>query len=88
MITKIENHCKKDNCAYFFLENLKEVQKLILHNPFKTIEIDDENIILFMLESSIQYRGDWCVGVNTLIISCYCQNILKNALHYLYSTPL
>jgi hypothetical protein len=49
----------KNNYAYFVLESLNEEQKSILRNAPKTIEVDNINVQLFMLEASLHYGGDW-----------------------------
>ncbi len=49
----------KNHHAYFVLESLNEEQKSILRNAPKTIEVDDQNVQLFMLEASLHYGGDY-----------------------------
>lgn len=49
----------KNNHAYFVLESLNEEQKSILRNAPKTIEVDNLNVQLFMLEASLHYGGDY-----------------------------
>jgi hypothetical protein len=49
----------KNNHAYFVLESLNEEQKSILRNAPKTIEVDNMNVQLFMLEASLHYGGDY-----------------------------
>ena len=49
----------KNNYAYFVLESLNEEQKSILRNAPKTIEVDNLNVQLFMLEASLHYGGDY-----------------------------
>lgn len=56
---QLANRWKQNNYAYFVLESLNEEQKSILRNSPKAIEIDDENVVLFMLEASLHYGGDW-----------------------------
>lgn len=50
---------QKNNYAYFVLESLNEEQKSILRNSPKSIEFKDDNLMLFMLEASLHFGGDW-----------------------------
>ncbi|MCK9638967.1 MAG: toll/interleukin-1 receptor domain-containing protein [Prolixibacteraceae bacterium] len=56
---QLSNRWAQNNYAYYVLESLNEEQKSILRNAPKTIEIEDENVMLFMLEASLHFGGDW-----------------------------
>jgi uncharacterized protein (DUF1778 family) len=56
---QLANRWAQNNYAYFVLESLNEEQQSILRNAPKSIEINDENVMLFMLEASLHYGGDW-----------------------------
>jgi hypothetical protein len=58
-IYHLTNRWVQNNYAYYVLENLTNEQKSILRNSPKDFQITDENVILFMLEASLHYGGDW-----------------------------
>ncbi len=49
----------QNDYAYFVLESLGNELKSMLRNTPKSIEIEDEELLLFMMVASLHYGGNW-----------------------------
>lgn len=58
-ISYLADRWAEKNYEYYTIEGLSKEARAVLRNPPSKIEIDDENLILFMLIASLHYGGNW-----------------------------
>ncbi len=58
-IYHLANRWMENDHAYFVIEGLSDEIKSILCNTPKHLEIEDENVLLFMTIASLHYGGNW-----------------------------
>ena len=80
-IYRMAKRWRDNDYAYFVLEDINNEIKSILQNTPKNIEIEDENVILFMMVASLHYGGNWIYWQNKIkngnIASTQLLNVLK-----------
>lgn len=72
MLTRLKEKCDKwleVNYAQYAVESLTEDEKGFVRHPQNNIVIEDSDLLLFILRSSIHYGGNWYYWFNQSIKS-------------------